>query len=433
MASAGATSLMLRSLLQAGSPRVRTAAAAAVKCESWPTRRGPSGHSFRPRVRDAGLKNTPSIFSGQSARGRPILSTLLGHFAFDVLAVAFCSQMVRFQADGVQEKQRSMFQVAISQLTTSRWEFPEEMTRLAHHGFDCLSLWRPKLSDVGTATAAALLAKAGVRVSSLQWAGGFTGGDGRCHRDCVADAVEAIEDAAVLSAACVVIHSGCRGGHTRAHARRLLLGALETLAPIAASAGVTLALRPLHAAAADRCSFLTTLAEALEIVEQFDDPAVRLAVDLWQFGDDPDLPRLLPRLAPATALVQVADRSGPPTAELERRPAGRGSLPLEPLVLGLIEHGYGGDFEFDPVGEEVASLGYDAVLAETRGTADALGRALEARMRWYQTVTATPQAAALRPGGAAEQPLAAGRGRAGQFRSAWSRRSHASSQTVSRG
>ena len=69
-----------------------------------------------------------------------------------------------------------MFHVAISQLTTSRWDLPEEIARLADHGFDCLSLWRAKLSDIGPAAAASLLTDAGMRVSSLQWAGGFTGG-----------------------------------------------------------------------------------------------------------------------------------------------------------------------------------------------------------------------------------------------------------------
>ena len=135
---------------------------------------------------------------------------------------------------------------SISQLTTYRWDLPIELEHLAYHGFDAIALWRTKLSDVGVDAARKHLDRTGIRVSSLQWAGGFTGGDGRSYRECVDDAVEAIEDAAVVGAAAVVVHSGCRGGHTRAHARRLLVGALETLAPVARSAGVVLALRPLQ-------------------------------------------------------------------------------------------------------------------------------------------------------------------------------------------
>ena len=330
------------------------------------------------------------------------------------------------RADGAQERHRSMFQAstfqaAVSQLTTSRWELAHEVERLKEHGFDRLSLWRPKLSDVGPRAAAAVMAAAGVRASSLQWAGGFTGGDGRSYRECVDDAVEAIEDAAVVGAAAVVVHSGCRGGHTRAHARRLLVGALETLAPVARSAGVVLALRPLHAAVAERCSFLVGPAEALDVVEQIGDPAIRLAIDLWQFGDDPDLLRLLPRLAATTAVVQVADRSGPPTAELERRPAGRGTLPLEQVVLALLDEGFDGGLEFDAVGDEVATLGYDAVLAETHEVAARWSRAFGDRLLWPRAASASPP------------HLPIWDEHRHQFRSAGSRRSHASSQAVSRG
>jgi len=318
----------------------------------------------------------------------------------------------------------SMFHVAISQLTVSRWELTEEVARLTAHGFDSLSLWRPKLSDIGRHAAAALLAESGVRASSLQWAGGFTGGDGRTFAESIEDAREAIADAGAVGARVLVVHSGCRGGHTRAHARRLLIQALDTLAPLAARTGVTLAVKPMHQAAAAGCSFLTQVEDALELVEGFADPAIRMALDLWQFGDDPELVRLLPRLAAATAVVQVADRMGAPTAELERLPAGHGSLPLESLVTAVAEHGYEGHFEFDPVGETVASLGYERVLIEARRLADLWAERLVPRLA-RQTMTAGwrhPDAAG--PAALTTAP---------QFRSAGSRRSHASSQTASRG
>jgi sugar phosphate isomerase/epimerase len=337
-----------------------------------------------------------------------------------------------------------MFHVAISQLTTSRWELPEEIARLADHGFDRLSLWRAKLSDHGSAAAASLLTSAGMRVSSLQWAGGFTGSDGRTFAESVEDAAEAIETAAAVGAPVLVVHSGCRGGHTRAHARRLLVQALEMLAPIAGAAGVTLAVKPMHATAASGCSFLTHLVDALELVEDAADPAVRMAFDLWQFADDPGLVRLLPRLAAATVVVQVADRNGPPTSELERLPAGHGSLPLESLALAFIDHGYGGDFEFDPVGDTVASLGYERVLAETRRVTDAWAAAVEERLMWSRATAAVWQTAGLRlaaaRGGLSQRlwPAAWMTGwitgwSISQFRSTGSRRSQASSQTVSRG
>ncbi|MCX7430405.1 MAG: hypothetical protein NTY17_05300 [Planctomycetia bacterium] len=181
----------------------------------------------------------------------------------------------------------------------------------------------------------------------------------------------------------------------------------------------------------------------MELVENAADPAIRMAVDLWQFADDPNLVGLLPRVAAATVIVQVADRDGPPTADLERLPAGHGSLPLESLVLALVDHGYAGDFEFDPVGDAVAALGYERVLAETRRIADAWTAAVEERLLWSRATAAVWQTAGLRlaAASAAGTPLDqrlwptawSGVPFGGQFRSAGSRRSQASSQTVSRG
>lgn len=309
-----------------------------------------------------------------------------------------------------------MFDVAVSELTSPRWDLQDEVERAAAHGFDAISLWRPKVSDVGAATAAAVVATAGIRVSSLQWAGGFTGGDGRSFAESIDDALEAIATAATLAAPVLIVHSGCRGGHTRSHAARLLMQALETLAPVAGRAGVTLALQPTHPAGAAGCSFLGGLAEAVELVDRFADPAVRLALDIWHVGDSPELSPLLPRLAEATAVVHVADRCGPPSVAADRLPPGHGCLPLERLVGDLIAHGYRGAVEFDPVGEAVEILGYEGVWHETRLVAEtwsdrlAIGRS-------------GPLAAPRRP-------------LAGHFRApapAGSRRSHASSHTGSPG
>jgi sugar phosphate isomerase/epimerase len=336
-----------------------------------------------------------------------------------------------------------MFDVAISQLTTIRWELAQELAHFTEHGFSAVSLWRPKVSDAGIDGTAAALARTGMRVSSLQWAGGFTGSDGRSFRESVADAAEAIATAAAIAgvdaaggmAPAVIVHSGCRGGHTRSHAARLLADAVATLTPIAERSGVRLAVKPVHPRAACGCSFLTDLAATLDLVEAFGTPTVGLAVDLWQFADFPGFEGLLPRLARAAAVVQVADRCGPPAAEADRLPAGSGCLPLERLVAGLRAAGYRGCFEFDPVGENVEMLGYAGTLHDTRRVADTWA----GRMPELVPVDDLLPAGGRPEGNPAERATAertaAERTAPGYLApaAAGSRRSQASSQTVSRG
>lgn len=264
-----------------------------------------------------------------------------------------------------------MVHASISELTTFRWDLADELDHLVRHGFDAISLWRTKVSDIGVAAAKTLLQQAGVRVASLQWAGGFTGGEGRSFRESVDDALEALDAAAELEADVLVVHSGCRGGHTRSHAHRLLAEALDVLAPEAFARGVTLGIKPMHPAASAGGSFLTSPAAAADWVEGFDHPAVRLALDLWHFGHDRNLIGQIGRLAPLSALVQVADGRGAPFPDAERLPPGQGTHPLAALVAAFVEQGFDGTFEFAPVGEAVETLGYDEVLRRVSVTAAA--------------------------------------------------------------
>jgi sugar phosphate isomerase/epimerase len=318
-----------------------------------------------------------------------------------------------------------MFDIAVSQLTTPRWEFAEELASLAHHGFRAISLWRPKLSDTGLAATGRELRAVGVRASSLQWVGGFTGSDGRTFAESVADAAEAIGAAASLAAASsarppvVIVHSGCRGGHTRSHAERLLCEAIETLSPLARTEGVVLAIKPFHSGGAAGCSFLTQLGAAVELVERCADPHVRIALDLWHFADSPEFDDLLPRLAAVTGIVQIADRHAAPTPVSDRLPAGGGELPLESRLNQLVEQGYVGDVEFDPVGEAVQELGYDGAYAETRRVADL----------WLDQMEASMPARLLR----VEPAHLPHRGIQRRAAGAGGRRSQASTQVVSRG
>lgn len=264
-----------------------------------------------------------------------------------------------------------MIRWSISELSTFRSDLSEEIRKLSSHGFEAISLWRTKLSDVGPGVAREMLTAAGIRVSSLLWGGGFTGGDGRSFRESVDDVLDGIDAAAEVGTDVLVVHAGCRGGHTIGHARRLLGEALRELAPAAESAGVTIAVKPMHEAAGEGCGFLTSLSDAVAWLEDLGEPAVKLSVDAWQFADvsrgrGGRLAGLSNALVQQTAVVQLADRLGPPSRERDRLPPGFGNLPLERIVSDLVELGYGGGFEFDCVGESVETIGYDGLLRRIR-------------------------------------------------------------------
>ena len=256
--------------------------------------------------------------------------------------------------------------IAVSQLATLRWGLAEELCHYTEHGFDAISLWRPKLSDLYLCEARELLDSAGVRVSSIQWPGGFTGSEGQTFRESLEDAYEAIDLAEQLDCPLVVLRTGSRAGHTLSHARRLIRLALEELAPAAEAAGVTLVIKP----SLDEASFLTTLDDALVILEASDCANVGLAIDLWSCSEELISLQGSRSVLQRIKIVSVADRTNGISSGYERLPPGAGDLPLTGLLRFLVESGYRGEIEFDPVGQAVSSMGYEELLASLRQYVD---------------------------------------------------------------
>ncbi|HEX5103628.1 MAG TPA: sugar phosphate isomerase/epimerase family protein [Pirellulaceae bacterium] len=263
-----------------------------------------------------------------------------------------------------------MARLAINELTTFRWSLEEDLEHYAAAGIGAIGVWRQKLADCGEEMGARLLAESGLAISSLQWAGGFTGSEGPSHGESLADARQALRLAANLHADCLIIHSGARGIHTHNHARRLFRQALDKLLPIAEDWGVTLAVEPMQGDCGSEWTFLNCLDETLELVAGYDSSALKIVLDTYHWASGPALFDRLPRMLPRLALVQLGDARQPPAGEPNRCPLGKGVLPLKQIVSRLIATGYEGHFEVELMGEEIEACDYHELLAESVRTFD---------------------------------------------------------------
>jgi sugar phosphate isomerase/epimerase len=261
-----------------------------------------------------------------------------------------------------------MGRFAISELTTFRWSFEEDITNYQSVGVHAIGIWRHKLTDFGEQRGAKLLAESGLTASSLQWAGGFTGSDGRSHTDSLADARLAIQTAAALGAKCLIVHSGARGSHTHNHARRLFRQALEKLLPLAEERGVTIAVEPMNGDCGGEFTFLNCFDETLALISECDSTALGIVLDTYHWGHQPLLFERLPQLLPHLALVQLGDTRQPPSGEPNRCPLGEGIIPLRDIVHGLETAGYEGYYEVELMGEEFEAADYYDLLSRSRET-----------------------------------------------------------------
>jgi sugar phosphate isomerase/epimerase len=263
-----------------------------------------------------------------------------------------------------------MAALSMNEITTFRWSLEEDVQHYAAAGFAALGVWRHKLSDFGEEKGAELIRDHGLQVSSLAWAGGFTGSDGRSHRESIEDALEAVRTAAELHASTLLVHTGARAGHTHNHARRLVKAALSEVAQLAGEHGVTLAIEPMHAGCAADWTFVTSWAEALDLVTEVDSPALKIVLDTYHLCHA-GLPAVdHPEVLEQIAIIQLGDAKLPPDGgEQNRCRLGAGCIPLAEIVPRLVRCGYRGFWEIELLGEDVETTDYVELLVESRRVA----------------------------------------------------------------
>ncbi|MCP4777426.1 MAG: sugar phosphate isomerase/epimerase [Planctomycetaceae bacterium] len=262
--------------------------------------------------------------------------------------------------------------VSICQFSTYRWSFYEDVIRYSTLGFESMGLWRQKIDDFGRSAAIDLLYENKMSVSSVHWAGGFTG-DGRTFSDSIEDAIESIHLASQVDADCLIVHPGSRNGHTTSNATRLMKSALTQLVPVAADYGVKLAIEPMLTRNAASWTYLERLEDSFELMERFPAQSVGWVFDLYHFGFDAELFETLENRIQRLLLVQLSDRKlvleknarSRQGHDSFRLPLGKGEAPIEAWLGKLQGLGYAGKYELEVHGSCVKDLDYFSLLDET--------------------------------------------------------------------
>jgi sugar phosphate isomerase/epimerase len=256
--------------------------------------------------------------------------------------------------------------LSMNELTTYRWSLGQDLQNYREAGYSGIGVWRQKLDDESDDQVIDRLVSSGMKVTNVSWAGGFTGSDGRSLNESIDDAAAAVRMAGAVSAGCLVLYSGGRNNHTFRHAGRLLRMALDELLPLAEMWEVPLAIEPMHPACAADWTFLTTLESAIELVEQVDNPFLKIAYDTYHFPLGSRRRSTLALLAPHLGIVHLGDRLQPPCADQERCPLGHGRLPLVEIVSTLQDAGYSGAYDVKLFGPDIENCDYWSLLDQSQ-------------------------------------------------------------------
>lgn len=255
---------------------------------------------------------------------------------------------------------------SMSEMTTLRWSFQEDVTGYLAAGFGGIGVWRTKLSDFGEERGADLLAETGMRVSSLSYAGGFTGSDGLSFRDAVDDGLDAVRLAAEIGAQCLVVVSGTRCGHTLNHAQRMLCDALREMGDAAAVLGVQIALQPTLRRKVERWSFVNSLDATLEVLNRCGHRHVGMVFDVFHLAREANIAGRLAEILPLVKLVSISDTATCAGPDDDRCLPGRGVLPVAELIAGLDGAGFCGTYEIQIASEQAWKSDYATLLRDCR-------------------------------------------------------------------
>lgn len=239
-------------------------------------------------------------------------------------------------------------QCSLNSVTVREATFPELVEWASENGFGGVGLWRDSYADQGAATAARRVADAGLRVTSVCRGGMFPQPTAQQRAEAHDDNLRAIDEAHSLDAACLVLVCGPVLGRDLAGARAQIAEGIVGLVEHAAAAGVPLAIEPMHPMMAADRSAITSLAEAVELVEGIGSPWVGLAVDTYHVWWDIALPELLKRSGPAIHTVQLADWVLPIHGQLSSRGMpGDGHIDMTQFVELSRQAGYHGLIEVE--------------------------------------------------------------------------------------
>ncbi|NOX55493.1 MAG: hypothetical protein GXP27_13860, partial [Planctomycetes bacterium] len=108
------------------------------------------------------------------------------------------------QSASLSPRGRERLLVSMNQTTTRRWTLQQDVLYYQEMEIDAIGVWRPKLAALGEDESIHFLLESGLKVTSVSWAGGFTGTNGYTFEEVLDDARQAIRTAERLKADCVV-------------------------------------------------------------------------------------------------------------------------------------------------------------------------------------------------------------------------------------
>jgi len=243
--------------------------------------------------------------------------------------------------------------VSVSQITTFRSTFADDVRDYAAAGLDGIGIWELKLRDGGDAEALELLEESGLEPASaipvvpsilpLPLLGGPEDPAERVEAFCAS-----LERLAPFGPSGVVCLTGTGEGRSPDGARAVVVDGLRTLANEAERHGLRIALEPYQREGGGLWTIATSIPEAIALIEDAGDPpALGIQFDVWHLWNTPTLFDDIEHELDRFAAVHVCDYRDPTRGWADRALPGDGVAGVPSILRALDDAGWDGLYDIE--------------------------------------------------------------------------------------
>jgi sugar phosphate isomerase/epimerase len=286
--------------------------------------------------------------------------------------------------------------VSVSQITTVRSSFADDVRLYTAAGLDGIGIWEMKLPEDGDAEALELFEESGLEsaaavpaIPSILPLPRLGGPDDPAER--VESICASLERLAPFRPSGFVCLTGTGEGRDPDEARGVVVDGLRTIAREADRLGVRIGLEPYQRDGGELWTIACSIPEAVALIEDAGDPpSVGLQFDLWHLWNTPTLYDDIAAEVDRFAGVHICDRREPTRGWADRALPGDGGANVPDILRALDAAGWDGLYDIEifsddgTFGNAYPDSFWAAPAEET------LERALTAFERCW-SVTLTPQ------------------------------------------
>jgi sugar phosphate isomerase/epimerase len=240
--------------------------------------------------------------------------------------------------------------LCIHTITTKPWRIEESAKYYSKAGVKGITVWRDTLEGLNVRKTGELLREHGLEIVSLSRGGFFANAIRAKRKSALEDNRRTIEEAFDLGTKKIILVCGADPSQSMEESRKQIFDGISAILEYAASAGIRLLIEPLHPMFADTRSAINTIAQANDLAESLNSPAIGVVVDVYHLWWDPQLETEIERCGRKSNLAafHISDWKSPTTDILnDRGLMGEGCIPLRTIRSWVEKTGFNGFIEVE--------------------------------------------------------------------------------------